>query len=919
MSHTSGINPIISKPQEPRQRQMIPRRIKAALPRSEIRLENNEYRGILVAINENVAENVNLIENLKELFTNASREMYQATHNRAYMKEITILVPKTWSDAITNIAASSEIFDSANIIVDKPNAEWGDSPYTNQFAPCGKVLVHEWGHLRWGLFDEYATDDKSHFYLNEDRYVEPTRCSRHVSGIALNSDDFTIQCNPNPEKGVLPNKWCRFYPERDVNKQKATGSYMHMNFLDTVTEFCHSNASGDPFSLHNSMAPNQQNIKCSQRSAWDVMSQSPDFIDGNNPPRYVLDTTPDFIIVKTSPLRIVFVLDISGSMSFNNRIGILESLATKFIRYVVPGGHFVGIVEFDSHATVKSNLTEITSSTTREYLVSLIPSYTSGATCIGCGLLSGIQVLESNGQSARGGILLLISDGQENVSPYINTMKPDLISKGVVVDTVALSGNAEDMTYLSLDTRGIAYLDSENEQSTALNDAITATITTRFGGSQPDGNVIDDTSSDYTSDVDRKLVVFTITGLAMPGTWSYNITSNQSQTVEVAVQSEARDGVEPIHIFTKLSDVVITETPPKAAIYVQVNQGYSPILHANVIATVERPTPHASVQVQLLDNGAGTVLDSTKNDGVYSGLFLEFVTATCPNCRYNVKIKVEARDGLVSIPISTSNNGQALSIRPPGPKEESNITVPIDDFDRVDTGGAIQAPVTVSDDDEFPPSRITDLRVTETSYDDQTVKLEWTAPGNDLDKGAADGYDLRYSRNFTTFSHEFMTGEKLTNNHTIEGNLSSPSLFGKTETATIQLPATHENITYFFAIRAYDIANNTAAPSNIISTAIVVATLSDDDFTTESYAPTTEGNFVMSTEDDMDVIATTGTGSESLSTPVIVAASVGGALILALICIGVLVFAKFFYTRQKSIIAPKQPRELQMSYDNTGV
>ncbi|XP_077863449.1 calcium-activated chloride channel regulator 3A-1-like, partial [Saccoglossus kowalevskii] len=256
----------------------------------------------------------------------------------------------------------------------------------------------------------------------------------------------------------------------------------------------------------------------------------------------------------------------------------------------------------------------------------LVPSYTRGGTCIGCGLQSGIQVLEDGGQSARGGILLLITDGQENEYPNIDTVKPDLISKGVAVDTIALSSNADDkLATLSNDTRGLSYWESEDQQSTALNDAITATITTRLGGSQsvplqlvsskvdiggggiyndflnidstvgkdtvffflwttsaisvtltrPDGNIIDDTSSEYTSDVAKKSVVIAISGLAMSGTWYYEIHSTHSQTVEVAIQSEARDGVEPIHIFSRLSDVLITETPPKAAIYVQVTQGYS--------------------------------------------------------------------------------------------------------------------------------------------------------------------------------------------------------------------------------------------------------------------------------------------------------------------------------------------------------
>jgi hypothetical protein len=36
------------------------------------------------------------------------------------------------------------------------------------------VLVHEWGHLRWGLFDEYPLEKNKRFYL-EDGVWHPTR------------------------------------------------------------------------------------------------------------------------------------------------------------------------------------------------------------------------------------------------------------------------------------------------------------------------------------------------------------------------------------------------------------------------------------------------------------------------------------------------------------------------------------------------------------------------------------------------------------------------------------------------------------------------------------------------------------------------------------------------------------------------
>ena len=39
----------------------------------------------------------------------------------------------------------------------------------------GKVIVHEWAHLRWGVFDESGGDGYPDFYINKDGQVEANR------------------------------------------------------------------------------------------------------------------------------------------------------------------------------------------------------------------------------------------------------------------------------------------------------------------------------------------------------------------------------------------------------------------------------------------------------------------------------------------------------------------------------------------------------------------------------------------------------------------------------------------------------------------------------------------------------------------------------------------------------------------------
>jgi len=88
-----------------------------------------------------------------------------------------------------------------------------------------------------------------------------------------------------------------------------------------------------------------------------------------------------------------------------------------------------------------------------------------------------LQVLEANGGSSSGGILILVSDGEENESPSMAQVTPTLIRKEVIVHTILLSDKADQkMIKLATATGGKAFFDSGSYDSTDLQSAFRSTI-----------------------------------------------------------------------------------------------------------------------------------------------------------------------------------------------------------------------------------------------------------------------------------------------------------------------------------------------------------------------------------------------------------------------------------------------------------
>jgi hypothetical protein len=116
--------------------------------------------------------------------------------------------------------------------------------------------------------------------------------------------------------------------------------------------------------------------------------------------------------------------------------------------------------------------------------------------------------------------------------------------------------------------------------------------------------------------------------------------------------------------------------------------------------------------------------------------------------------------------------------------------------------------------DNTPPAAVINLDVVEVSA--YSVKLTWSAPGNDGNSGTAEIYDVR-------FSTTPITNEIAWVNSNLVYAVPGPKPAGSTETLTVNglLPLT----TYYFALKTADDSYNWSSLSNCVSAKTTLASL----------------------------------------------------------------------------------------------
>ncbi|KAK3558574.1 hypothetical protein QTP86_021651, partial [Hemibagrus guttatus] len=795
-----------------------------------------------------------------EMIISASEYLFEALDHKLYFKEVKILVPLNWSTGKYE-RATTETFDKGRIRIDHANSAFGDEPYTHQVTGCGteaqyihltpkylldkkynnvyglkgRVFVHEWAHLRWGVFDEY--NKKEAFYLSAGQ-SKPTRCSEKISGKTLEVINKKTQPCQEDETG-LPTSGCRFYP--DV-KQNTNISIMYSPSMSSVKAFCNEEE-------HNPEAPNEQNSKCKKATRTVIFQESVDKDALRNlKPLPSPPPAPTFRVLQRGRRVVCLVLDVSGSME-GSRIAQQQQSASIFINQWIQEQHFVALVTFSTNAKVLSTLTLIDGQATRDRLINMLPTIAAGSTYICKGLREALKVLQNDDDKAIGDEIIFLTDGEatDNVQECLQ----EAVESGAIIHTISFGPNADSILNNMADqTGGRFYVVPDSEYSHKLVDVFSSmtmfdgnsmtqpiqlestgkevagwfngtvtidrtvgkktTFTVTYETSAPTVRLQSPNGSVYDQRITSNIantITLTVPGTAEPGDWKYTIFSEgtAAQAISlIAISQAAHEDVYPVTVTARMNQQTGDGTKPLLML-AEVTQHYNPVLGASVWATLESDKGQ-SIRLQLLDIGAGA--DSFKGDGTYSRYLTKLLQG-----KYSLKVRVEQKQTEVQLPpyrhsgalyIPGYIDDGEVKLNPPEPPVNLQ-PVDVGSFTRTVTGQSFVVKKDVSIN--FPPNKITDLIA---KLQEDTVLLGWTAPGDDYDLGRAESYEIRWSEDFKTLLNSFSSANLVNTSGLV------PQQFGSDEKHTFQPTITLQHgTTLFIAIQSVDQQAAKSEVSNI--------------------------------------------------------------------------------------------------------
>ncbi|XP_074648446.1 calcium-activated chloride channel regulator 3A-1-like [Tubulanus polymorphus] len=812
-----------------------------------VTLVNGGYEGIIVGIGPDVVEHPRLLKRLQEYLTDASARLFTATKRQTFFRNITIVVPSSWKTS-TSANDKGATLDEAIIKIDKENKLHGKIPYTLQAGGCGKpgeyihltphyvvignaalgepgkVLVHEWGHLRWGLFDEYPTSDEEQFYISsEEKKIVATKCSDDIIG--------EIKGDCEWDGNVITGK-CTF----KANDKQETGSasIMFGQNLDGVDAFCDEGT-------HNQEASNKQNRICNLRSAWEVMKDHDDFKNGDNTLGSTTDTRPTFRIVKEIRIKnTVLVLDKSGSMR-GEPLSLLRTAAKNYISQFAKNETMISIVQFDSSPRVNIGPTLV--ETERSKLIKALPDTTGGGTNIQKGIERAVKVINDSGHCADGGgKLVVITDGKD-FNNYTDKTKQILKSCHLRVDAIAIGINADAkleklasehngrscyfitgqpvniLSQCLKDTGGTNSVDiqTSDQQTFVIDGSIGLGTTLIISHKLPlsSVNLTDPRNFSHTEnssiliferDPDFGQTIVKIKGQAQIGTWKYSIMSTSNESVSLSISSSASN--QSVGAITAEASVNSYQVDYSGKSHLKitafVKQGYTPIKRAKVSVVITRPNA-ADYPISLRDDGTG--YDVQKDDGIYTGTYV--AKNFNGNGRYGISLFANGHKR-TRIFYRSNAGGAATNGEIP-----VLTTKPTGVFNRYASVGAfVVQNYKRNVNDLIEPGKVRDFALEGVDVQKKIVTFSFTSTGDDIDQGNVARHEILYYNSMEDYKLRSNNPSLVPEARVLSGNINSETEPGKSMIVKIDCETMQSNSSYIFSVRGVDAASNKGDHSN---------------------------------------------------------------------------------------------------------
>ncbi|CAL8076188.1 unnamed protein product [Orchesella dallaii] len=248
-----------------------------------------------------------------------------------------------------------------------------------------------------------------------------------------------------------------------------------------------------------------------------------------------------------------------------------------------------------------------------------------------------------------------------------------------------------------------------------------------------------------------------------PGIWRYSMErlgdSHQSHFVQVVTTTTSASSSSDefsVRVFSNAGESrVVNLTQSPLILYTEVKRGISPVIDADVEASITAGTTKWSLK--LLDNGNGDS-DITKGDGIYSSYVVPPMTMQSALLEIIIKVEtspyrtkyvgMDSLNGIASASTSSptySSHGRRKDEPCCGSRmiPDWMRLKPMSYNERVMDAYTVKISNAKSSN-YYAPSRIGDLRIVK-QYDLE-LTLSFTAPGEDFDQGSVRGYQVFYRR-----------------------------------------------------------------------------------------------------------------------------------------------------------------------------